>query len=425
MLRYYAEHYAADPTQMIPQIERLRVFAGFGTISDSMPVYFENRPLIRDAISICRLIYADGDADVAAMIPGCDIYRRAFIGLHVLLSVFHENGKFRDTSDIDEEFFAFYVVPAFNSIKRMRADISDAYNVFFAGADAALVSMQHILQLTEERKKLVSDSVDEMLSPSTPQPWAPYIYVTKSPAGLRGLLAQRVLSLTGEPALVVGQGADGTFVGSGRCPVWFPFLDVTRNLDYVHPAGHNVAFGVSLDNTKACDDLVAFLHQEIEARRPDDIEALNRPDFKISTVDDNADTDIDLELFEEFLSEIDSYRPFGSGFSAPEAELEFRPSEGIWSYLGHDKKHIKVNLPHGLALLCFNQADYFPDKIDPDLFPEVTSVRGKLNLNEFAGVQTIQFLGSLKPEMNQSTDLFDQNDDAAAVMVFDSKGDKE
>ena len=400
VMHYYAEHFSEDPIQFVPQIERLRVFAGFGTVSDSMPVWYENRPLIRDAISICRLVYGDGTPEVVNSIPGCEIYKRAFLGLFLMLKAFQERNKIRDGSSIDETFFAFYVAPAFNSIKRMSNSVELAYQVFFGGETASVENMEKILELTDQRKALVESSLTEMLHDSN-QPWAPYIYLTDSPVGIRGLLAQRVLALTGEPVLVVSDVGGGRLSGSGRCPSWFPFLDLTGDLDYVHAAGHNPAFGVSLDDTSACDALLAFLREEIVERKPQDLTVLNRPDFKISTVDDAADTDIDVELFEDFLAELEIYRPFGASFPAPDLELEFRPMEGSWSYLGKDKNHIKVLLPHGFSLLCFNQAAYFPKDIYVDQMPKVISVRGHLNLNEFAGIKSVQFLGSLGEEVDQ------------------------
>ena len=400
ILSYYAEHFSDNPLEMVPQIERLRVFAGFGTISDSMPVWYENRPLVRDAISICRLIYGDGTPDMVNSLSGCAIYRRAFLGLFLMLKAFQERGKIKDGSSIDETFFAFYVAPAFNSIKRMSGSVEMAYQVFFGGEEASIENMERILVLTDERKALVEESLHEMLHESD-QPWAPYIYVTDAPVGIRGLLAQRVLSLTSEPVLVVGDIGDGQLAGSGRCPGWFPFLDLTKDLDYVHGAGHNPAFGVKLDDAAACDALVVFFREKIEIYKPEDADLRSRPDFKISTVDDAADTDIDVELFEDFLEELEIYRPFGAGFPAPDLELEFRPMEASWSYLGKDKNHIKVVLPHGFVLVCFNQAAYFPKDIYVDQLPKVISVRGHLNLNEYAGIKSVQFMGSFGEEVDQ------------------------
>ena len=58
LLQQYAAMYCSNETKS--QIQRLRVFAGIGTISDSMTLLYVNRELVRNAVSICRLVYADG-----------------------------------------------------------------------------------------------------------------------------------------------------------------------------------------------------------------------------------------------------------------------------------------------------------------------------------------------------------------------------
>ena len=415
VLRYYAQHYHADAKFMVPQIDRLRVFAGFGTVSDSMPVYYENRPLIRDAISICRLIFADGNQDVVNMIPGCDIYRRAFLGLFIMLRCFQDHKKLSDANSIDETFFGFYIAPAFNSIKRMHGNIELAYTVFFGGAEAAAESMEQIFALTEERKAIIEEALGQMLSESSYQPYAPYVYLTDAIAGVRGLLAQRIMAMTGEPVLVVGYNGSGSLVGSGRCPMWFPFLDITADLDYVHAAGHNPAFGVSIDSEQDAATFVAFVKYEISQRKPPEYELEYKPDFTISTIREDADTDIDVELFDEYLNELQLYHPFGQGFPEPEAQLEVRASEvSSWSLMGGDKNHLKLGLPRGLVLVMFNVFnhagalkeeqlanldEYIKWRTNPD--GTLKPFRGKLNANVFNGVRTIQFMGT-----NDGTDSF-------------------
>lgn len=422
VLERYAQLYCDPLSEVMYQIRRLKVFAGLGTISDSMPVYYENRTLIRDAVSICRLIYADGEFESISYIPGCVTYQRAFLGLLVMLRCFREIGKISDASSIDETFFGYYVAPAFNAIKRMNGDITDAYGVFFDGdAAAGEEHMKRILELTDERKRIVSESMSALLDPANVQPYAPYIFITDAISGIRGLLAQRIMSITGEPAFVVGVGEDGVLKGSGRCPSWFPFLELC-DLETVHGAGHNAAFGIRIDGDEGCRDLLDFLSVAIPDNKPSDLADVNRPDFVISTFDESADTDIDVELFMDFVEELEAYRPFGNGFPAPDIELEFRAKEGNWRYLGQDKNHVKVILPHGLVLVCFNQAGLFPNGFDLNVMPSVVSVRGSLNINEYNGSRSIQFLGHFSDDVGGSASPValnqGENSDGVDVIVI-------
>ena len=82
-LSYYADRY--EDFFAKEQINRLCVFAGIGTVSDSMPLYQQNRILVRDALSICRYIYSNGDSDLVDNLPGCLTYKKAFYGLYLIL----------------------------------------------------------------------------------------------------------------------------------------------------------------------------------------------------------------------------------------------------------------------------------------------------------------------------------------------------
>ncbi len=402
VLRYFAAHFYPKTDAAADQIDRLRVFAGIGTMTDKMPLLYENRAIVRDAVAICRRIYAGGMGEVNG-IPGCTMYKRAFAGLYLILSKFHDNGKFYNAQTIHEDLFSFYAGPAFNSIKRMNEKVAYAYTVFFGDRESAERSIDFILKLNDRRRRLEREAGDDLMSGKFDQPWAPYIFVTDAGAGIRGLLAQDIMKITGEPVLVVAGLPDGTYGGSGRSPEWFPFLTKTADLDSVHPAGHEGAFGVTIDNAKACCDLMAWIKNRVAECRPP--EEVWTPDFVLSTCSEDADSDIDMELFAEYFNEIENYRPFGDGFVEPEGLLEFNPREVDWEYMGSARNHIKAKLPHGFDLVCFDQGDYFPDGINKLKMPDVTQIRGVLDLNLY-GYKTvyksIQFRGTLGPDMDQS-----------------------
>ena len=253
----YAEKYDAAN---VPQIHRLRVFAGIGTVSDNMPLIYENRGFVTDAVDICRFAYGGDDTaenvENVNSIEGCEVYRRAFLGLHVIMKAFKEIGKFGDPSTLHEDFFGFYVAPVFNSIKRLGADIRLAYNVFFGGYQAALDSMEALFKLNEERKELVNEYFSMLTT--VPQPWAPYVLMTNGSGGIRGLLAMNYVNLSHLPALVVG-ASDNGLSGSGRSPAWYPFADRMQvaNIDGLRVAGHNGAFGVFIRDEAVIDKLLA------------------------------------------------------------------------------------------------------------------------------------------------------------------------
>jgi len=120
------------------------------------------------------------------------------------------------------------------------------------------------------------------------------------------------------------------------------------------------------------------------------------PEILVSTIDPNADTDVDVDLFFEFLKELESYRPFGPGFREPSVELEFRPSDARWFVFGKDKTHVKAVLPMGFSVMWFGGAAGFKldsaGQVDLDALGNKVSVRGAMNLNKYMGNESVQFL---------------------------------
>lgn len=387
VLQTYANTYCSRQVQ--EQIRRLRVFAGIGTISDAMPLVHANRQLVRDAVSIARMIYSNGTDFAVRYIDGSETYKRAFRGLYQVLSLWAEAGKIKDSSGIDEMLFAFYVSPMFNAAKRMDADMARVFGVFFGanGEDDA----KYLYNLNERRKVAVSDYFAKISERS--QPHAPYIYFSDAPEGILGLLATRLLDKKTGPCLVLREKENGGFKGSGRSPEWYPFLKRTERTRSVSAAGHQGSFGVGLRDEKDVEDTVAFLRADVAGVRDSVDLSVYEPkaDFVIAD-DGSGDTIIDIVLFLEFLAQLDEMRPFGVGFPEPTLLLRFRPTEGEWSTMGSMKQHLKVVLPHGFEVLCWNQSD----KMSLARSNKPVEVWGRLGINRFRDSVTVQFMGEMK-----------------------------
>ncbi len=398
VLEAYARKYGDIHT--VSQIRRLRVFAGIGTVSDGMPMLYGNRQMVRDAISISRLVYADSSHFVIDNLTGHPAYRKAFAGLHQILSQFAEAGKLSDASDIDEEFFGFYLAPTFNSVKRMGADMSRAFGVFFGNDPKG--DAEECFRLNGERKVL-TEQYTQAIREAAVHPYAPYFYETDAPAGLIGLLAARFLDTSKGPCIVAAKRVDPrtgetVWQGSGRSPAWYPIMSRMGGYRPAHAdefilAGHQGACGFSIHE----DDLEDFL----AALKADVTDVLSRvdpdmfvwkPDLVIST-DGTGDTGIDIVEFLELMDDMRQFRPFGPGFEAPTMALRFDPWAADWSLIGSAKQHLKLVLPYGLVVLCWNQAQLLDEK---KAKTEPVTVIGKLSLHDFRGVKTVQFIGDMQ-----------------------------
>ena len=398
VLYCYAQMYCNQFAQQ--QIYRLRVFAGIATVADMMPMLYENRYIVRDAIAIARMVYAGGDSTFT----GHPYYMSAFHGLHALISAFDKNGRQRSYDDIDEGFFGFSISPAVNSVKRMGKSISEVYDVFFASPEVASAKAVALVELSQDRKSKVAEAFDVLCGPNTEQKYAPYLYFTDALGGLRGLLAQNLMAVSHMPTIVVGYpSVDGRLSGSGRSPSWFPFLKLLGDdvILGVHPAGHDEAFGISFDDEASVARFYDFMTSTVPSYMPADGISTDDADVVISTVQgDETDCPIDIEVFEDFWNECQMLKPFGTGFAEPLVKLTFRPKEADWAEVSKaHTEHLKVILDQGFSVMLFNQRSLFPDGLDvsqlADCLPDVVTVYGHLKLNSFMGRNTMQFITTL------------------------------
>lgn len=389
VLQHYADLYCNSFTR--DQIRRLRVFAGIGTISDTMPVLYANRQVVKDAIMICRLIYGDGTAASVSNITGSNIYRKAFWGLYDFLKVCEDYDIIKDENSIDEDFFGYYLAPIFNSPKRMDGDMSKAFGAFFANDSRK--NADYLYNLNVERKEYVNRECNAMRSHD--QPYAPYLYFTTAKAGVLGLLATKCLTPYAPVFVAVdeGENADGPrYHGSGRSPEWYPCL--SRLGGVISIAGHEHAFGWSCNTEAELAHFIEVLKQDIQDVLPTVQTQEIVPDFIIST-DWSKDTGIDIALFDEYLNEIDRYRPFGKGFPAPYVEFMFSNNDVVeWKQIGKAKEHLKISFSNGFDCLCWNQGHLIKQK---DSFSHHI-VTGSLGRSEFMGNISINFVGVLKEQ---------------------------
>lgn len=428
VLYHYAKHYTGDMSAyMISQINRLRVFAGFGTISDSMPLYYENRTLVRDMIDICKAVYPNSSDLVNTQtfvnhIPGCDQYRRAFLGLYTLLDVFHEKNPaiFAEHNVIKEDFVGFYLAPTLNSIKRLHMPVELAYGVFFGSTPRE--NMLKLYALNEERKAAVIKHMADIESVN--QEYAPYIYFTDAVAGLKGLLAQQLLNKHNceHPVIVISRNPDGSYSGSGRSPMWYKFLDYAVS-DAWWAAGHNPSFGFGTGSELGLDLLYEFLKKDVDIKRREALGAeslvLASPDYIVSMFDDNIK--FNLDVIDEYLIEREELRPFGSGFEQPSGILRVNMCDVEVQLIGKSfnsnnpelKPHVKLKLPMGVDVLCWNQGSLFynrlvkivPDETDEshlkpyyvvdDSFNKQLDIMGDFEYGYFNDVKSIQFKGTV------------------------------
>lgn len=385
----YARALADAHTQ--DNIWRLRVFAGIGCVSDLMPLEHDNRALVRDACSILRLVlHGGGRLGYVDTIDGCAAYRSAYRGLAAVMAAFDEAYPLTSPADVDADFIGFTLAPAFNAARRMGVDMAHAFNVFFGDDESRDLGVRVLMDANEHRKAAVKAAMAAL--DESEQPWAPCVYVTDAPAGVLGLIASKLLDRSSMPVCVVRANEDGTFSGSGRSPVWYPFLERSK-ATHVACAGHNGAFGVRFSSADelACAaasvlaDAAAMAAVASEASEPE-----LGYDICVDVLGMEGDINLDLAALYEFLHDCEAFAPYGRAWPLPRVRVHVADGTGEVGRMGSADQHLFVRLPYGFKCVCWNQGE-LADKICGRDF----SVTGKLALNTYLGSTSLQLIGDV------------------------------
>ena len=417
----YAETYRPSEVE---RIHLLRVFAGLGTISDMMELAHENRQLVRDAVSVCRLLWSFDWYREMVMAGACPAFKLAFEGLIAVLRVWTEKvdnddkgHKISRSRDIDEGFFGYYIAPMFNAAKRLNLDMRWPFGLFmgwYGSCGDAFGVAKYLYVVNNSRKDTVQLYLQRLHESEVAggQPFAPYAYVydnDSAKSGILGLVASSLSQSSGKPVVVLKRHTNGQLSGSGRSPVWYPYLSNVVPQGF-WAAGHEGAFGVKFSSLSELSRWYKFIVADVDRARAEydaDIAAGNihvQPPYDI-VIDDTGAGDItgDAELLYGFLEDIESYRPFGRGFSDPVFKVVFdvgpnsptnrKGMSMVRDASGSHWKHGKFELESGLTALCFGQGE------------EVMGARtgrhyvvGALEENVFAGRSSLQVRGDLDAE---------------------------
>jgi single-stranded-DNA-specific exonuclease len=407
----------AHDRDKLDEISLLRLFAGIGTVSDVMPVLWENRRLVSDSLAVARLLHVQPDKDTEGNPVMPDVsqstlmlllshrphhprYVAAFDGMARVIAHFAVAGKIRDVDSIDEGFYGFYLAPAFNAIRRMGTPMEEAFGAFFAdpaGKDARIAS---IIATNDRRKELVKELFSGMMERD--QPFAPHVYLVDAVKGMLGLLANKVMEHNGGiPSVVLGDHGDHSlpYSGSARAPGWYAFNSALNAAGF-HSAGHEQAFGTKVADYADIARLRDFIETDVAAVRaammasPDYVEP--SPDLLLGSFP-NCDADFyDVEEMVELALRIESFAPFGHDFKEPVVEVMVDVADCRLDLIGEKKNHLRVALPSGIKCLLWDSEALYYDLVDAKDEPldadRVLHMAGKLRTNTYMGNTTANFM---------------------------------
>ena len=372
----YAELYTTGHYYM-EQIERLRLFAGIGTISDMMPVLYENRVLVRESLSFLRQLYMDPSVEL----EGSSIYTQPFNNMRRILEILESMGKIPAEGYLDEDFYGFQLAPMVNSAKRLDGDMFKVFGAFFSPEPDDYI--MYLILLNDERKQLVTQYFEEL----EPFNGSDMIYVSEANSGILGLLAMKKMTETGIPTVVVRK--DGSkYHGSGRSPEWYSFNSrVSKEGFFV--AGHEGAFGIGFTDIHEMKAAQAFLEKDVfEIYNNLDVSVKERP---IADVVIGEDVGIDICQLWSYYKDSNRLRPFGSGLPAFTTGIVFPYDEAQVFFMGNMKQHVKFTLEKDFTIICWNAKQMMLQYQNGDMI----RVSGKLSVNHYNDTYTLTLIGDL------------------------------
>lgn len=416
VIRAYASEHQPEK---LDDIDLLRLFAGIGTVADVMPLLYENRKLVKDSISLARLLYVAPEGDtrdreaelevdpnkstLMALLRNSahhPLFVSAFEGMGEVLAAFTRRRKLRDVTGIDAGFYGFYMAPALNSIRRIDGDLSDAFGTFFGKTKE--LCFERVLEGNDRRKELVAEYIERIQSDD--QPFAPHIYLTEAPAGVLGLLANNLMQVSGKPTIVLHRpGHAGERIsGSARAPMWYPLNSIVNELGEGFAAiGHEQACGIRAPDATRIQDLADSLEETsaavfAELLASGELAEMDKVDLEIGSHED-ADCDItEIEELIETVGRLQTLEPFGHGFEEPSVRLVVDLANVTFKTIGAEKQHLAIVLSSGIKCLWWNRADMLLElqerAQDPSPGASQAQLAGKLSVNMFMGNVSLDFI---------------------------------
>jgi single-stranded-DNA-specific exonuclease len=343
--------------------------AAMGTIADLVPLTGENR--------------------VIASLGLQQMQNHARLGLNVLL----QEAK-ADSRTITETTVGFVIAPRLNALGRLKNAQEAVTLLSTSDLSAAQEIAREVEQLNTERKTLVEDAVREALPRGEEQASRPVLVVVGDwPEGILGIVAGRLVSHFHKPVIVLTP-KDDLLKGSARS---VPGVDLYELLSHTSGllerfGGHAMAAGLALLQTKLGDwkeKLLRTFH-ELNLSIPEKMDLV--------ITDQLPGSAVDLSTWEA----LQRLAPFGQGNPQPYFELCGEVTEA--RQIGAQKNHLKLAIlanqtpVTALAFGAGEMAEELRGAARADF-------AGQLDLNEWNGQRTIQFL--VKDLMVPGVQFFD------------------
>ena len=272
------------------------VYGGLATLADMVTVLGYNRYLMKEMI---RLLNEE------------EVYP-----LHYLAG----------SKDIDYDKLSYQVIPKINAVSRMddRMNVNHVVKYLLDNSSGCMIYLNRIEEINRTRKELtrqMSSLAERIMNPDQK------VIVVCSETfkeGLCGLIANRMMYEYQKPVLVLANSKE-ELKGSGRSPQGsdlYQYLKQAQEL-FMTYGGHEQAVGLSLKADKL-DDLLSFIssHEFTLEEQIKDVLLIDQEKIGFN-----------------LLKELESLKPFGSGFPEPYIGIKDPQIQRTYTSAGRFRKY--------------------------------------------------------------------------------------
>ncbi len=338
-------------------MDRYSELAMIGSVADIVPLTDENR-------IICNAGLAK-------------IKNTANYGIKALLDV---SGI--EAESINASKIGFVFAPKINAVGRLE-NASRAISLFLANTyDEAYAIANEMNEYNIKRQKIEAEILDEavkMLEEKGNDDKVIVLCNKNWHHGVVGIVSSRLAKKYMKPCILISEGTDGLYKGSGRSVNGFSIYDA---LDYskgelVSFGGHELAVGLTLEY----ENIDSFREKINEYAKTNLTEEMS-----VSTI--VADCEMrGRHLNMAIAEELQLMQPFGTGNSQPVFFINNMTVQRVLQ-IGSEKQHLKLQLlKDGVSVGAVAFGFGTDNKI---AFNDVISVMACLDINEFRGVRSVQ-----------------------------------
>jgi single-stranded-DNA-specific exonuclease len=293
------------------------------TVADMMPLTGENRTLVHYGLKVLQ--------------------KSPRVGLQKLLSLAKEK-----QANINEKTLSFTIAPRVNAASRLDHPMKSFYMLSGAGiTESETMGYAEELELinknrknkVEDISKLLTDNLGEFKNDSI-------VFVGNElwPIGLAGLIATKIVELTGKTVFVWGIDEKGIVRGSSRSGLdKISVMELTSTIseDLLHFGGHEAAGGFSFENGKQNS-----IRLKLNKNYKRILKGRELVKSEVSKAVDLAYFDYEYkgENLTGIYGEQSKLAPFGIGNPAPIFKLI---GNSFVREFGQNNKHIEINVKVG------------------------------------------------------------------------------